>query len=387
VRLFEFEGKKALVDAGIAVPRGRVAATADEARRIAEGLGGAVVVKAQVLSGGRGKGGGILIAATPDEAAARTTDLLGTKVAGETVARVLIEEQIAIDRELYLGMTIDSDASRPVLLFAAEGGVEIEEIERDRPGTLRKELVDVSTGLATATAADLVREAGIDDELAGRIGTVAEALYRVFVDLDAVVAEINPLAVTADGELIALDAKFDIDDYAAGRQEFDAVAHLVAETESEARARTLGLSYVELDGNIGIAGNGAGLMMATVDAVESLGGRAANFCDAGGARARPGSGRGAIDWWRDVIEVVMSNPKVEFLVFNLHGGNHRGDEVAQGVVEGLQRSRQVPTVVRLSGTREEEGRAILADNSITSFTSMEEVVDAALTDLGIGGAQ
>lgn len=387
MRLFEFEGKKALVDAGIAVPRGRVAATADEARRIAEGLGGAVVVKAQVLSGGRGKGGGILIAATPDEAAARTTDLLGTKVAGETVARVLIEEQIAIDRELYLGMTIDSDASRPVLLFAAEGGVEIEEIERDRPGTLRKELVDVSTGLATATAADLVREAGIDDELAGRIGTVAEALYRVFVDLDAVVAEINPLAVTADGELIALDAKFDIDDYAAGRQEFDAVAHLVAETESEARARTLGLSYVELDGNIGIAGNGAGLMMATVDAVESLGGRAANFCDAGGARARPGSGRGAIDWWRDVIEVVMSNPKVEFLVFNLHGGNHRGDEVAQGVVEGLQRSRQVPTVVRLSGTREEEGRAILADNSITSFTSMEEVVDAALTDLGIGGAQ
>ena len=387
MRLFEFEGKKALVDAGIAVPRGRVAATADEARRIAEGLGGAVVVKAQVLSGGRGKGGGILIAATPDEAAARTTDLLGTKVAGETVARVLIEEQIAIDRELYLGMTIDSDASRPVLLFAAEGGVEIEEIERDRPGTLRKELVDVSTGLATATAADLVREAGIDDELAGRIGTVAEALYRVFVDLDAVVAEINPLAVTADGELIALDAKFDIDDYAAGRQEFDAVAHLVAETESEARARTLGLSYVELDGNIGIAGNGAGLMMATVDAVERLGGRAANFCDAGGARARPGSGRGAIDWWRDVIEVVMSNPKVEFLVFNLHGGNHRGDEVAQGVVEGLQRSRQVPTVVRLSGTREEEGRAILADNSITSFTSMEEVVDAALTDLGIGGAQ
>jgi len=387
VRLFEFEGKKALVDAGIAVPRGSVAATADEARRIAEDLGGAVVVKAQVLSGGRGKAGGILIAATPDEAAARTTDLLGTIVAGETVARVLIEEQISIDRELYLGMTIDSDASRPVLLFDAEGGVEIEEIERDRPGTLRKELIDVSTGLATATAADLVREAGIDDELAGRIGTVAEALYRVFVDLDAVVAEINPLAVTADGELIALDAKFDLDECAAGRQEFDAVAHLVAETESEARARALGLSYVELDGNIGIAGNGAGLMMATVDAVERLGGRAANFCDAGGARARPGSGRGAIDWWRDVIEVVMSNPKVEFLVFNLHGGNHRGDEVAQGVVEGLQRSRQVPTVVRLSGTREEEGRAILADNAITSFTSMEEVMDAALTEFGIGGAQ
>ena len=356
MRLFEFEGKEALTRFGVRVPQGGVAATAAEAGEIAHALGRPVVVKAQVLSGGRGKAGGVLMAAAADQAAARAGELFGAVVGGETVARVLIEEQVAIARELYLGLTIDSDASRPVVLVAGEGGVEIEEIERSRPGALRKVLIDVDVGLTVGDAAGLAREAGLDDRLAVEFGAIAEALYGAFIDLDAVVAEINPLSVTEDGTLIALDAKFDLDDYAADRQAFDPVDHIVAETAAEARARDLGLSYVELDGNIGIAGNGAGLMMATVDAVERRGGRAANFCDAGGARARPGSGRGAIDWWRDVIEVVMSNLKVEFLLFNLHGGNHRGDEVAQGVVEGLEASRRVPTVMRLSGTREEEGQ-------------------------------
>jgi succinyl-CoA synthetase beta subunit len=387
VRLFEFEGKQALNRFGVRVPQGGVAASAAEAAEVARGLAGPVVVKAQVLSGGRGKAGGILMAATPDEASARARDLIGTVIGDETVARVLIEEQVAIARELYLGLTIDSDASRPVVLLSGEGGVEIEEIERTRPGTLQKVLIDVQPGLIPDDVVALARGAGLDGGIAADLATVAAALYGAFVDLDAVVAEINPLAVTEDGALIALDAKLDLDDYAADRQAYDPVEHIVAETAAEARARDLGLSYVELDGDIGIAGNGAGLMMATVDAVERLGGRAANFCDAGGARARPGSGRGAIDWWRDVIEVVMSNPKVEHLLFNLHGGNHRGDEVAQGVIEGLQRSRQVPTVVRLSGTREAEGHAILERHGITSFASMEEVVAAAIDQFDIGAAR
>lgn len=385
MRLFEFEGKEALARQGVQVPGGAVAASPDEAGRVARDLDRPVVVKAQVLSGGRGRAGGVLTANSPDEAAARAGDLLGTTLGGEAVGRVLVEERVAIARELYLGLTIDSDASRPVVLMSAEGGVEIEEITSSRPQTLHRALIDVDAGLATADVAGLAREAGLDDAAATAVGRVGETLYSAFVGLDAVVAEINPLAVMEDGALIAVDAKFDLDDYAVGRQPYDAAAHVIGETTAEARARGLGLSYVELEGNIGIAGNGAGLMMATVDEVERLGGRAANFCDAGGARARPGSGRGAIDWWRDVIEVVMSNPRVEYLLFNLHGGNHRGDEVAQGVIEGLERSRRVPTVVRLSGTRQEQGRDILRHHDITSFGSLEEVVAAAIESFGAAG--
>ena len=382
MRIFEFEGKKALALQGVRLPGGAVAASPDEAGRVARDLGRPVVVKAQVLSGGRGRAGGVLTADSPDQAAARAGDLLGATLGGEVVGRVLVEERVAIARELYLGLTIDSVASRPVVLMSPEGGVEIEEITSSRPESLRRALIDVGAGLAAADVAGLAREAGLDDAVAAAVGTVGEALYSAFVSLDAVVAEINPLAVTATGDLLALDAKFDLDDYAVGRQPYDPAAHVVAETAAEARARALGLSYVELDGNIGIVGNGAGLMMVTVDAVERLGGRAANFCEAGGARARPGSGRGAIDWWRDVIEVVMSDPKVEFLLFNLHGGNHRGDEVAQGVVEGLARSRRVPTVVRLSGTREEQGRDILRRHGIVSHDSLEDVAAAAINLLG-----
>ena len=382
MRLFEFEGKEALARQGVRLPGGAIAASPDEALRIARDLGRPVVVKAQVLSGGRGRAGGVLAANSPDQAAARAGELLGASLGGEAVERVLVEERVAIARELYLGLAIDSDASRPVVLMSPQGGVEIEEITSLHPETLRRALVDVGAGLAAADVAGLAREAGLDDAVAAAVGTVGEALYSAFVRLDAVVCEINPLAVTATGEVLALDAKFDLDDYAVGRQPYDPAAHVAVETAAEARARGLALSYVELDGNIGIAGNGAGLMMATVDALERLGGRAANFCDAGGARAHPGSGRGAIQWWRDVIEVVMSNPRVEFLLFNLHGGNHRGDEVAQGVVEGLARSRRVPTVVRLSGTRQEQGRDILRGHGIASHDSLEEVAAAAINLLG-----
>ena len=380
MKLFEHEGKALLKAQGIRVPEGLLAASRQEAESAARRLGGTVVVKAQVLSGSRGKAGGIQAAGTAAEAGVIASSLLHFGFAGHRVEELLIERRVPVAREFYLAVTIDSQRGQPLLLFSPEGGVDIEELAGGDAGLLRSRSIDVLEGLQPYLMRGVAKEAGIEQGLSTALGDAAAELYGAFCAADASVAEINPLVLTESGELLALDAKFDIDDYALDRHpEWPLAAHLGDESATEAQARRAGLTYVELDGDIGIAGNGAGLMMLTVDLVEKFGGKATNFCDAGGARARPGTGEGAITWWTDVVSIVLGNPKVRVFLFNLHGGNHRGDEVAEGLIRGLRQSgRDVPMVVRLSGTRQSEGRRILAAAGIESFDTLEEVAHAAV---------
>lgn len=380
MKLFEHEGKALLRRHGITVPESMLACSAAEAESAARELGGAVMIKAQVLAGGRGKAGGIQAARSDREAGAIAARLLGSELSGHKVERLLVERQTEFTRELYLAITIDAQSGQPLLLFSPKGGIDIEELATDDSGLLRSQTIDVLEGLQPYLMRRVAKEAGMPSELLTPLGDAASKLYRAFCSGDAAVAEINPLVITDTGALVALDAKFDIDDYALDRQkQWPVQEHLGDETPTEAQAREAGLTYVELDGSIGIAGNGAGLMMLTVDLVEQLAGRAANFCDAGGARARPGTGEDAIRWWKNVVAIVLSNPKVRVFLFNLHGGNHRGDEVAEGLIRGLRESgRDVPMVVRLSGTRQAEGRAILADAGIESYDTLEEVAGAAV---------
>ncbi|MSP67663.1 MAG: succinate--CoA ligase subunit beta [Alphaproteobacteria bacterium] len=386
MRLFEHEGKAALARFGVTIPKSGVARAAAEAEAAARAIGAPVVIKAQVLSGGRGKAGLIRPATTPAEAGKISALLLGREHAGERVAAVLVEESLAVAAELYLGITLDSDRSQPLLMLSRAGGVDIEETAARDPTAIARLLIDPTSGLEPYRVRALARGLGLAASAAAAVALAAEGLWRAFVATDAVLAEINPLGQTAADRVVALDAKFDLDDYAAARHpEYDPEGRVPGETAAERAARRLGLNYVQIDGNIGIAGNGAGMMMATVDRVASLGGRPANFCDAGGARARPGSGEGAIRWWSDVIEVVLANPAVEYLLFNLHGGNHRGDEVATGLLRGLARTRRVPMVVRLSGTREAEGRLLLQAQGIAACDTMEEVALAAVALTRGGG--
>lgn len=379
MRLFEHEGKQVLQRFGIKTPVGCIATTSQEVKEATAALGKPVVIKSQVLSGGRGKAGGIKFAANPEEAKAASEELLGKFIKGEVVKRLLIEEQLTIAKEFYMGFTIDSVAAEPIFLMSPEGGIDIEEINKLAPQKVGRRLIDMAEGFSSYMVREMGAEIGIKGKDLVILGDTAYKLYRAFLDYDALIAEINPLVLTNVGEMLAADAKFELDDDAAARHpEFTIEGRIEGETDLEKRARQQGIRYLELDGNIGIAGNGAGLMMTTVDVVEKYGGRAANFVDAGGARAVPGSGEAAIDWWDSVIQIVLANPKVKVFFFNLHGGNHRGDEVAQGIIRALKKSkRHIPVVIRLSGTRQEEGRAILTRHGYNSFASLDEAAKAA----------
>lgn len=375
--LREFEAKSVFAEHGISIPPARLVSDVAQLEDAVRQLGDAVVVKAQVLSGGRGKAGLVIKADGLPAAKRAFTGMLGSRAGEEIVERVLVERQVAHDREIYLAITIDSNASRPLLLLSCQGGIDIEEIADADPGSIRRLLIDPRIGLQAYQVRQLAGEAGLEPDLALKLGVISRGLWRAFVGSHFVLAEINPIAVTREGALVALDAKAEIDGYVAARQDrFDIGSHLTGETKTERRARKAGLSYLEMEGNIGIAGNGAGLMMLIIDMLARRGLKPANFCDAGGAVARPGSGGGAIDWWAGVIEIVLSNPKVEALFFNLHGGNHRGDEVATGLLNGLEGAgRRVPMVVRISGTREAEGRKILAAAGIASHASLSLAID------------
>ncbi len=376
--LFEFEAKSVFAENGIPVPDARLVSDVTQLEDAVRQLGDSVVIKAQVLSGGRSKAGLVIKVDGLRAAKLAFTGMLGARAGEEIVKRVLVERQVPHDREIYLAITIDSNASQPLLLMSCQGGIDIEEIADADPGSVGRLLIDPVIGPQAYQVRQLAGEAGIEPGLAIKLGVFTQGLWRSFVRSQLILAEINPIAVTHEGALVALDAKAEIDGYVATRQDcFDIDSHLTGETKTEQRARKAGLSYLEMSGNIGIAGNGAGLMMLIVDMLSRRGLNPANFCDAGGAVARPGSGGGAIDWWAGVIAIVLSNAKVEALFFNLHGGNHRGDEVATGLLKGLkQAGRRVPTVVRISGTREAEGREILAAAGITSHASLSEAIDA-----------
>jgi succinyl-CoA synthetase beta subunit len=372
VDLYEHQGKELFARHGIPVGKGRLATSVDEARQAANELGGPVVVKAQVLTGGRGKAGGVRVAATPDEAAEAADAILGLDIRGHVVRRLWIERAASIAREYYLSVTFDRGAKKPLLMLTREGGVEIEEVAARDPGALARVHVDPLAGYQAYQGRRLVHDAGIDDPGERRqLAALVERLYACFAAEEAMLCEINPLVVTADGELLALDAKVTVDDSALFRHpEVAAMRDTSAADPLEALAREKGVTYVRLDGSVGILANGAGLAMATVDLVGVAGGRPANFCDLGGG----GRAEGVVA----ALEVIGADPGVRSIFFNIFGGLTRGDEVARGILAALERLElAVPIVVRLDGTNAAEGRAILAGAGLEQLLVEATMLEAA----------
>ncbi|MDW8338108.1 MAG: ADP-forming succinate--CoA ligase subunit beta [Thermoleophilia bacterium] len=354
--LYEYQGKELFRAAGIPVSDGRLATSPPEAREAALELGGAVVVKAQVLTGGRGKAGGIKLAASPAEAEERARDILGMDIRGHVVHRVWVERASDIAREYYLSVTFDRSAKRPLFLFTTQGGVDIEEVAARTPEALVRLHVDPLEGYRPWQGRYLVYGAGVADSgERAQVTEIVGRLYDVFRRCEAMLCEINPLIVTPQGEVRALDAKVTLDDNALFRHpELAELRDLAAADPLEALAREKGVTYVKLDGEVGVLGNGAGLTMATVDIVTFVGGRPANFCDLGGG----GDAQGVVD----ALEVVTRDPQVRSIFFNIFGGITRCDEVARGILQALEElALALPIVVRLDGTNAEEGRRLLRE--------------------------
>ena len=375
MNLHEYQSKARFGAYGIPVPTGQVASTPDEVHTIATEIGGPVVVKSQVLVGGRGKAGGIKLAKTPDEARARAGEILGMDIKGHTVRKVLVDPAANIAHEIYLGITNDRAAARPVLMASSEGGVEIEEVNRTNPDAIVREHIDPFMGLYNYQLVKVALGIDLPREHWRAFGKIAQALYRCFIENDAVLAEINPLVITGEGELIALDGKMSIDDNALLRQpELAALRDTDAEPEAETQAREAGISYVKLDGQIGCMVNGAGLAMTTMDMTklygEQYGIGPANFLDiGGGAKA---------DQVSAALRIILSDPNVKVVLLNIFGGITRGDEVARGVIEAYNEVKpQVPMVIRLQGTNAEEGRAILDEARIPNVTTAATLTEAA----------
>ena len=368
--LYEYQGKELFGRFGIPVSEGRLATTPEEARRAAADLGGQVVLKAQVLVGGRGKAGGIKLAGDPDDAEQKASEILGLDIRGHLVARLWIERASEIAKEYYLSITLDRGAKRPLLMFTTQGGVEIEQVAADSPEQLARVHVDPLEGYTPQHADQLL--AGVVDPAERRqIAVILEQLYRCFVETDAMLCEINPLIVTPEGEVRALDSKFTIDDSALYRHpDLGELRDTSAVDPLEAFAREKGVIYVKLDGTVGILGNGAGL----VDVDRRRRGRRRRPA---GELLRPRRrrlGPGVVD----ALEVISRDPQVRSIFFNIFGGITRCDEVARGILSALEQSRStVPLVVRLDGTNADEGRRILAEAAPPNLHLEATMLDAA----------
>jgi succinyl-CoA synthetase beta subunit len=372
VDLYEYQGKELFKRFGIPVSEGRLATTPDEARAAAAELGGQVVVKAQVLTGGRGKAGGIKLANDPDDARAKAEQILGLDIRGHIVRRLWVERASEIAKEYYLSLTFDRGAKRPLFMFTTEGGIDIEEVAEKYPDALVRLHVDPFEGFQPWQARRLVYGAGVEDPNEQKqIVSMVAKLYGTFVATDAMLTEINPLIVTPDGEVKALDSKFTVDDAALYRHpDIAEMRDLDAAPPEERAAREKGVTYVKLDGEVGILGNGAGLVMSTLDVIALAGGRPANFCDLGGG----GDAEGVVD----ALEVITADPQVKSILFNVFGGITRGDEVARGILAALDRMKiEHPIVVRLDGTNAEEGRAILDEASPPNLHVEPTMLEAA----------
>jgi succinyl-CoA synthetase beta subunit len=370
--LLEYQGKELFKRFGIPVSDGRLATTAAAARRAAEELGGPVVVKAQVLTGGRGKAGGVKLAADPQDAEQKAKEIIGLDINGHVVEKLWIEHASDIAKEYYLSVTFDRGAKKPLFMFTTRGGVEIEQVAEESPEALVRLHVDALEGFQPWVARRLIYGAGVEDLAEQRqIADIVGKLYRCFVECDAMLAEINPLIVTPDGEVKALDSKFTVDDSALYRHpDIAEFREPSAADPLEALAREKGVTYVKLDGFVGILGNGAGLSMSTVDVVVVAGGKPANFCDLGGG----GDAQGVID----ALEVITRDEQVRSILFNIFGGITRCDEVARGVLEALEQMQiSLPVVVRLDGTNAAEGRKILADAAPPNVHVSPTMLDAA----------
>ena len=357
LKLLEYQAKEVLSSLGIPIPPGKVAHTPDEAAAACAELG-PVAVKAQVPVGGRGKAGGIKLAKTPDEAREAARQIIGMDIKGFKVPLVYCEAALDIEREIYVGFTVDRDARANILLLSAKGGMEIELVAEESPASIARLYPNPWRGPLDFELNQLVFDAELGG-LARPLVAIIKKLYRAIPDLDAVTAEINPLVVTSKGEVIAGDAKLEIDENAAWRHKDleQRYGDVLEGDPYEVEAKKRGLTYVSLDGEIGIIGNGAGLCMSTLDLVPRAGGRAANFCDiGGGAKAQV---------VENALAVILMNPKVKGVLMNVFGGITRGDEVAKGLVSARDNLKmKLPLVVRLSGTREKEGREILKQNGI-----------------------
>jgi succinyl-CoA synthetase beta subunit len=372
VDLYEYQGKELFRRYGIPVSDGRLATTPDEARAAAQELDGQVVVKAQVLTGGRGKAGGVKLAHDPADAAEKAHDILGLDIRGHVVRKLWIERASDIAKEYYLSVTFDRGAKQPLFILTREGGVEIEQVAAENPDALARLHVDPLEGFQPYQARRLIYGAGIDDPSEQKqIASIVEKLYRCFVDSDAMLCEINPLIVTPAGDVKALDSKFTVDDSALFRHpDVAEMRDVEAADPLETFARAKGVTYVKLDGEVGILGNGAGLSMSTVDVVVVAGGRPANFCDLGGG----GDAQGVVD----ALEVITRDEQVRAIFFNIFGGITRCDEVARGILAALeQMAIDLPIVVRLDGTNAEEGRRILADAAPANLHVAPTMLEAA----------
>jgi len=370
--LYEYQGKQLFSRFGIPVSDGRYVTTPEKARTAAEEIGGAVVVKAQVLTGGRGKAGGIKLADDPADAEEKARGILGLDIRGHVVRKLWIESASEIAKEYYLSITFDRGTKQPLLMFTTQGGVDIEEVAETNPDALIRLHVDPHEGFQPYHARRLIYGAGVEDPSEQKqIAAILAKLYEAFVGTDAMLCEINPLIVTPDGEVKALDSKFTVDDNALYKHpEIAEMRDVEAADPLEALAREKDVTYVKLDGEVGILGNGAGLVMSTLDVIALAGGRAANFCDLGGG----GDAEGVVD----ALEVITRDPQVKSIFFNIFGGITRCDEVAKGILAALERmSIELPIVVRLDGTNAEEGRKILADAAIANVHPEATMLDGA----------
>ncbi|HEV8633437.1 MAG TPA: ADP-forming succinate--CoA ligase subunit beta [Chloroflexota bacterium] len=376
MNLHEYQAKELLAARGVPILPGKVAFSPAEARDIAAEIGKTVVVKAQVLTGGRGKAGGVRLVRSPDEAEEAARQILGMSIKGITVKKVLVAEAAEIVQEIYLGAVLDRPRRGITLMASAAGGIDIEEVARDAPEKILRAAADPFLGLADYQARELGFGLGLSPTQVRQFARIAQALFRTLIESDATLCEINPLALGPDGNLTALDAKVSLDDNALFRQKaLEAQRDLDEEDPLERRAREQGINFVKLDGTIGCIVNGAGLAMATMDAVKMAGAAPANFMDvAGGARA---------DRVAAALRIILSDPNVKAVLFNIFGGITRCDEVARGLLAAKQEvDVKVPIVVRLVGTNEEEGRRLLREAGIGAFTTMKEAADAVVAAAG-----
>jgi succinyl-CoA synthetase beta subunit len=372
MNIHEYQAKEILRSHGIPVPPGEVATSAAEAEEIARSYGGSVVVKAQVHAGGRGKAGGVKLAASAEEAREKAIAILGMEIKGLTVRKVLVTPAAQIASEAYVGIVMDRASQSSVFMVSSEGGVDIEEVAATKPEAIRKVRVDPRYGLLGHQASALAFALYDDPKLARQAARIMEKLYAAYLDSGATLAEINPLITTPEGEVLAIDAKMNLDDNALFRSpEIEAMRDTEAEPPAETKAREAGLSYIKLDGQVGCCVNGAGLAMATMDLVKHYGGEPANFLDIGGS-SNP-------DKVVAALEIITGDPHVRSILFNIFGGITRCDDVANGIVEATKRIEiDVPIAIRLTGTNEEEAVEILQENGFTAMTDMDEVVKRAV---------
>ena len=373
MRLHEYQAKEVFAEADIPVPDAELARTVEEAVAAAEEIGYPVAIKAQVHVGGRGKAGGIELVENETEAREAADRILGMDLKGFHVDRVLVEDAVDFVNEVYVGVTMDRGVGRPVAMVSSRGGVNIEEVAEEDPDAIAREHIDPAFGMHDFQARKAVYDAGLDRDVAGDVASILTTLYDLWEERDGADAEINPLMVTADDEVIAADAVFNIDGDALFRQpDLAELEDEAAEDDLEAKANEYGFDYVRLDGNVGIIGNGAGLVMTTLDLVDYYGGAPANFLDiGGGAKAERVA---------NALDMVFSDGNVDAVVFNIFGGITRGDEVANGINSALEQFDDIPkpVIVRLAGTKAEEGMEILNTDLVQVEATLEDAVQAAV---------